>query len=391
MENNQIIIKDFHPTVKDFLAMPNGVLKNIAYKKRDAIVPLRVDYTYKDGCYYFASTIYNIKKSNSSYFLKVAKRQGFTLNEKGKLSIWYGESPTKFTYIDMLFSNVFQYTWLTSSFQAYLTKGLLEKILTKKVTNPVDFFNAWCKTMRIKASGKLVFKLHDRGYGSTGTRRYLLRAAKVMTNMDVFLQKWIDDDHYIHQNDLEDMIDQALTLECKIDPKWSAARMKEEHTRMTKILMDYEIDSVEDYTINYKETARVIMGNYPGITLLDTTKKIYAEARVMSHCLYTNYHDRIKNGLFLAFNVTHEGESGTLTLSSMVNGHCFLVIYQFLGKRNCTMGEKITRYAEEFVSYLNENIVMTPTLNIDSLIESYADEPSPRLLTYVEQEDILPF
>lgn len=413
MENTTIDLENISPATQRFLAMPAGVEKNIAYYKefKDKHETY-VNYAIKDGKRYFTAMLYTVKRSGSRYFLKKTKTQGFTINEKGKLSIWYNSQPAQLLYLDLLFEKVLKYNWITPVMYPFLTKGLLEKILTEKITNQVDFFNAWLKAMRIKGTGKYITEIiKGQDYNGMSLRKDIIIGASVMTDLDHYLQAWIKHkDEYIGKYHMRDIIEQASMLDLKINPNWSDKRMAEEHTRMTHMIMDYEVKSMENTVIPYKPEAVKIMNAIPGVTLLNTKRLIYAEGKTMSHCIYTNYYNRIVQGQYLCFNVTTENESGTLTLLARRIRHDIMsesdindvldntITWKydhnaFYGKRNCSMSDEAHALADKLIQHLNENLPLSGGFMESLYKEDFdvSDLAESRNTLYQLEQDPLPF
>lgn len=398
MENKQIILEDIDQNVKDFLTMDNGVYKNIVYyhnmKDRNTYF---CDYRIKDGFQYFARTQYVIKKSATSYFLKVKDRKGFTVDPKGKINIWFGKAASDLPNLTPLFTHpdIFNLTWFQGRHIYFMTKSLLEKLISGKITNSVDYYNAWYKAMRIKGTGKYLDQMvHKTSIGSMNARRLILQFNPIVDNIDHFVQRVLNDEEYVYDHTVRDIVQQAHILGKKINPRWSSRRLADEHINMTREIMGYEIKSMESEIIPYTEEARQIMSNIPGITLLDTKAKIFAEGKVMSHCIYTNYYNQIKDGKYLCFNVEHGNESGTLTLAAEYNKDDQQYRYKinaFLGKRNRTMSDDAHKRASFLISYLTMHLPLEGDF-VETLYQSdvKADVIGTRYVELEEMEE-LPF
>lgn len=94
----------------------------------------------------------------------------------------------------------------------------------------------------------------------------------------------------------EDMFWEALALNTRINPLWSLNRMKEEHTQMSRKLMEKDLALKESIDI-YGDCPKF---DYP-CRLLSTEQEVYSEGMEMSHCVYTCYWNRIKQYEYLAF------------------------------------------------------------------------------------------
>lgn len=99
-----------------------------------------------------------------------------------------------------------------------------------------------------------------------------------------------------------DLLNSAIRLNEKVDFTWSIPRIKLEHLRQTRKLMEKEIASKSQeplYSKPFKTSE---------IELLDTELKIFQESQFMHHCLYNCYFDRIKDKTYLAFHMTSPEE-----------------------------------------------------------------------------------
>lgn len=267
-----------------------------------------------DGVIHYAYNTYKIKRSKDGYYRSSAKRQGFTLNEKGKLTVWFGGTVQGIPHLcDVL--KALNKEWFTLGLMGILTKGLLEKVLNGKITNPADYTRAYIKAMRINCSPKLLLNAVI-NHGMVSANIY--RGSQLAKDLNHFLdymiryknQEPFNNDNFSHIYDLER---QAMILGKKIDYMWSDKRMKEEHDAWTKEIMELEMNSVSDVQLNWLQDFHQYMPE--GFTLLDTQKKVFAEGKTMHHCIYTNYWSSIKAGRYIAIHIDTGSESATLGLN----------------------------------------------------------------------------
>ena len=349
-----------NPIVKEFLDLPAGIKKNILYNNNTSYQQLFIycNVAYKDNNMYFSYMTYRIRPAKNNYFLKINSKEGFTLENMKKLKIWFGANINKMGGLTLLFTNHFQYQWMTTTEIFFLTKGLLEKILTKKITNRTEFYQQWLKAQRIKASGKLLEKVlysdETALHSHQLIKNIVLKASMVMTNLDAFLTRLAKSGTVLYQ--FQDSINQALLLETKINPLWSDARLNQEHTLMTREIMQHELDLMKNESVKNIDHILPLITN-PHFKLLTDRKEVFQEGKEMDHCIHTNYWSSIQNGSILVFRVNYRGESGTLTLQkeSMRQRHVYRY-YMFNGKRNCQMSPEIKEYAQDFLRYLNDQL-----------------------------------
>ena len=148
---------------QDFMEMQPGVAKNIVYYRQmmGRTTP-EANICKKDGCVYYSYSEVGYKKSKNNYYLHRTRKAGFTLNEKGKLSIWFNKSIFEIPHINKVFE-YYNFNWLTNyRLQHYITKGIFEKMLTGKITNSTDVIKEYFKKMRINGSPALFVKFLEK-------------------------------------------------------------------------------------------------------------------------------------------------------------------------------------------------------------------------------------
>lgn len=349
-----IILSDLNPEIKEFLAMPAGVKKNYAFTQLKSNHPFKQDILYKDGCMYYGFSTYTVSRSRNGFFLKPQSRHGFTLNEKGKVTFWFGSNVKKLPGIMTVLKHL-GHDWFEEKYAIFLTKGLFEKLLTNKITNPLGFFEAWLKAQRIKASPRLVYKaIHE--HNSTQLYSMMLKYSTVIEHMDQFLIRYAGKDYdTVCSGDFIDLLDQAIILERKIDPKWSKRRIEEEHQKATREIMDLKLDSLDDRPIPELQEIKKLVES-PYITLLDTERDVYMEGKIMNHCIYTNYWSRIQSLSMLCFNVDFHGQTGTLTIWPDSYGTDTYRIYDFRSKRNQEPGQDAKAHVERWLEQFNQRV-----------------------------------
>lgn len=356
MEN--IILASVDQRIKDFMAMPAGPLKNITYKNMHNTSCYDASVVYKDDCIYYGCTTYKLSKGKHSYFLKATIKDGFTLDPKGKLAIWYGKSPKKLPRVDDIIRAIGN-DWFETGYTTFLTKGILEKILNKKITNPLGFFEAWLKAQRLKASPRLVYKAVKVASAFT-VYSMLLKYQSIFHHLDQFLELMIK--HYDESDpkveglltgDFIDMCDQAVLLETMVDPYWSAKRIQIEHERMTHEIMELQMDAVSDTPIEGLDEIKDYVDN-EYMTLLVTERDVFREGKTMHHCIYTNYWQRISNKKILCIHVNYKGHTGTLTLEPERGSKSSFQLYDFRDKYNKNTHSDAQHYVKSWLNKFNE-------------------------------------
>jgi hypothetical protein len=366
----RIIIKTKPTEIAEFLEMEDGVYKNIIYNRNITNKEFIESDLIKtdDGKIHYGYSVYKVKKGKK-YYVKLKSKKGFTVDEKGKLKVWYGSdvasNPHFCTALRAL--NIDWFTNEDEKLWPFITKTLFEKVITGKITNPIDYLSAYLKLSRINASPKLLYSLCKK---MRLTKISLLRGAYAAKDVNHYLEFHLGDtSNYTH---LDDLISQSRILEKKIDFKWSAKRMNEEHTLWTKEIMAAEIHSIPDKEVkvnNYKKIAEFVPEFFEA---LDTQKKVYTEGSLMQHCVYTNYWDNINRGTFLAYHIKWKDQEATLGLHSYENN--VIRISQIYGVRNSPVSSELRDEVRKIVDWINANVV---DKSVEFLSEQAALEFTP--------------
>lgn len=239
--------------------------------------------------YYSESTVEY--KFGASLYLHRKNKRGFTYHKKTKkVQLWFGVSIEKLSFLQR-FLKERGLEWVTNEgFKRWLTKTMLEKILSGAITNPKDACRFLIKQLRIEASPELLRKHIKDG----GSKLELWGVKSVLKSVDVYLDK----PGVISRH--KDMIKQAKALGEKIDFRWSPSRLKEVHAEYTKRLMAMEIEDIEDETVKYPEEIPMP----EGFEFIRNKKRLFTEGQMMHHCVYTNYWDKVKEKKYIVLHVT---------------------------------------------------------------------------------------
>ena len=350
----KVIINTRPNEIDEFLAMEDGVYKNIIYNRTITIREFVESDLMKsdDGKIYYANKVYKIKKGKK-YYVKLKSKKGFTVDEKGKLKVWYGSdvasNPHFCTALRAL--NIDWFTNEEERLWPFMTKTLFEKVITGKITNPIDYLSAYLKLSRINASPKLLYSLCKK---MRLTKISLLRGAYAAKDVNHYLEFHLGDTS--GYNHLDDLISQSRILEKKIDFKWSSKRMDEEHTIWTKEIMAAEVTSIPDkeVSVNMYERLKPYIPEF--FESLTTQKRVFMEGSQMQHCVYTNYWNSINSGDFLAYHISWKGQEATLGLyiNSEPKAKNKLTFSQLFGKRNSSVSGELRVAVTEALEQLND-------------------------------------
>lgn len=314
-------------SVREFLAMPDGIKKNLVYnKKYRGYVATQANLLIKqDGTVHYSYTTYTVTKG-VKFFLKIKSKNGFTVDPKGKMKVWFGAKLHSITHLVEILGLLGR-EWVKPAYIQYITSSVFGKIVAGKITNPHDLFKSILKLYRVKGSPSLMIKAIET-VGSTMSmnmnKGLFLQAAKTAKHFDHFLEFIMKKENDF--NHLTDLMEQAVVLERKIDFTWSAKRMAEEHKLWIKELMDYESDSMSKEPLAWLQPWKKFETD--NIRLLDNEYDLFTEGKMMSHCVYTNYWPSMKNGSYLVFHVDDGTEYGaTLGLSLWTDSIHFNQLY----------------------------------------------------------------
>lgn len=346
MEN--IVLEPVQQEYVDFMSLPTGVYKNIQYYNNiQGRVFGESGLCKKDGCVYYSHTTFKVKKSKNGYYRQNAQKNGFTLNEKGKLSVWYGKSIFDIPHIRDVFKHM-NLNWLNDRLQPYITKGIAEKMLTGKITNNLEIMKAYIKVMRFNCSPRALYHVIE---SAMFAKPLLLQMLSVAKDQNHMLERCLKDNEKDYSSDIlsisshivSDMIKQANILGKQIDYTWSSNRMKEQHQQWTKEIMDIEAQNMENTVV--EQILPFQEFTYPGFKLLTTQKEVYTEGKTMNHCLYTNYWPTIKHGNYLAYHVDYLDEQATLGLY-LSGGLQFNQCYSYA---NGSISSDLRAYIDKFM------------------------------------------
>jgi len=140
------------------------------------------------------------------------------------------------------------------------------------------------------------------------------------------------------------MLQQAYILNEKINFKWSDKKLNEVHTNWTYKIMQFEINEIGDFELNYNDKLEIPFNG----KLLSKQRDVYMEGAVMKHCIYTNYWERIKKQNYFVISVK---EVANFTVGIRKLGDEF-IIDQVYGIRNSPVDQ-------EYKTILNEWIELT--------------------------------
>ena len=356
-----IQIEPIQQEFTNFMNMEDGIAKRIEYYKsmmsrtfREAVLCKK-----EDGHIYYSVKSVMVKKGKNCFYVKRHVTDGFTIDPKGKLKVWFNKTVFQMPFLNSVFHH-YNFNWLHQKMQPYLTKTILEKMFNGKLTNNRDVAAAYLKMMKIDCSATLFVKMLECNTGIT--KEDFLRQSAIAKDVNHLLEEYIsrsgqdESRNYDRYNMLNDMVQEAQILEEKIDYKWSTLRLKEVHKQWTSKIMEIEIQSLEDSPVdNIDKYDRYTPSEFK---LLKTQREVFFEGKTMHHCLYTSYWTSIKNGNYLAYHININGEEATLGV--YVDRHSkdravyYSQCYSYYNKR---ISPELECLVANFVADLNEQVM----------------------------------
>jgi len=247
--------------------------------------------------------------SGDSFFHKSKEMGKFIYNKKEKKV-----KCNTFSKAELLFLLSFfpKFDWLKAEYERgvlsdiVLCDSIVRDILIGKLTNVESVVKKYLALNKIKGANWKVFAVYSSKVRSY--RRYPIvwlqkHTTDINEAMMVMIPGLVDGgdikptDEQIEKRDIfYNMLNEAMALNMKINPRWSLKRMKEEHKKMTEELMKKDLEGKKQVNI-YGDSPKF---DYP-CKLLSTEREVFMEGSEMHHCLYTCYWHDIKEHKYLAF------------------------------------------------------------------------------------------
>ena len=265
------------------------------------------------------------------------------------MRVWYNGKLHSLPMIDQVLRSLGR-EWLHYNYLQFMTPSLMGKVIAGKITNPHDLAKAILKMNRIEGSPAI---LNNAILNDKISKSRMLLGGKVAKNFDHYVE-YISD---VSTHTVDDLCNQAIMLEKRIDFKWSTNRMEQEHRLWTKEIMDYESDSLSTDKLEWLDEF------YPftpdGFKLLDNEKDVYYEGKLMSHCVFTNYWHAIKNKEYVVYSITtFDNQNYTLGCGyDKVNG---LMFNQLYGKHNSQAPDYLHRNVKDWIKDTNSKLNKIP-------------------------------
>lgn len=306
-----------------YKALGTGYQKTSLYKKDDNVYIYIDSYDVKrtGKSIYIKKTeighlyiIGNIVKSNisRSHIIQILKFLGITLFDEKSLNSHFLDYLIKPSFLKSIFVGTIY------------NEETLIRAIGKRVYHFKNFNWRSLKVLLSRAPWEFNVSLHDIRDFTKSPERSLDRIAS-LTNLSL----------------ISDLIHSAVKLGEVVDLNWSEKRMREEHLRQTRQLMQNELSSKERIPIQTNSI------NTETITQLNNEYDIFAEGNIMHHCIYTCYFNRIKNKSYLGF---HMNSPEDCTFGIRLDGNKEPVLDQIFLQYDKPVQPSTRELANQFIS-----------------------------------------
>ena len=291
---------------------------------------------------YWASTEYTVR-FNKKLFSTKNNQSGATYDRAtNKLKVWFGK---QFYNLPVAFQHsVFEELhceWASEmgwGLKNVITNTMINRIINKKITNPRDLVRAYLKTTDLRndnISIERFYRVFQRMNDSP--RNHILKMHHTMDPnhyLEVMEKNMSEQMYYaIQDNITDDLYNQAIMLNEKVNIHWSDKRKNEVHSLWTKQLMAEEIKNFENVDYDYPKES---LPQHKFLHLITNKLDLFMEGKLMNHCVYTNYKSYVENKNYFVFSYISNNTRGTL---GVMHNNGKFTVNQFYGKRNSAMSE----------------------------------------------------
>lgn len=225
----------------------------------------------------------------------------------------------------------------------FFTSGIIKSILIGTIYNQETFYKAVAtRIYGVKVSWRTV-----RDYFNNERISFNLIDLKCFTkdvekSMKVIMNTKAGDMGTL----LWDVLQSAIKLNEVVDFTWSEKRLRAEHERQTRMLMQKQLETKEQIPIYDHDL-------FEGAKLLNTEKEIFVEGSMMHHCLYTCYYKKIKEHKYVAFHMDSP-EDCTFGIRFTKD---VPVLDQIYLKYDKPVQESTRKLAKEFIDKYKEELI----------------------------------
>lgn len=276
-------------------------------------------------------------------------------------------------------------------------KGLFTRVLKGRITNSVGLEQAYLRVSPLVRDLKLSHRatslamLSKRGYDMWNVYDFLSIVKDPESCIDKMLsgakperrETYNQETHQWEGHgdfgyfELQDYIQMDIRrelkiLDKKIDHKWSSSRLMEEHTDMTREVMELELKLMKPVDYSYHSECPVM----PGMELITNNRRLFSEGTIMRHCIYS-YLDKAVDRKLFHFHVMIGERPFSLAIEEKDGG--VYGVQQMFRKRNASCSD-------------TQRMLIDGWLSESSVQEWFKVESKiPAIQPEVEEVDNLPF
>lgn len=280
-----------------------------------------------DTCVRYYKAIYSLKFSfNGTPFLTKKNCHCLKFDKKSnKLSLFNFDGIKNYPRLISFINQVLKVEWFDKMFtsesysginkQIFFNKTILEKIWSKKITNPKDLLIFYCKRM---LSVKNISWNIIRQWLQLGGQHYMINRTRLIkiidtwvNNPNLFITKIVTLEKNgeltnMFLEDVNDYLFQLIATQTHSNiAYWSMKRFTEEHSKLTAKIMEDEL-AEKNKELLYSDEYNQYLPKNINCSFINSEYKCFQEGNFMHHCLYTNYWGNIKALRYIAISVNDE-------------------------------------------------------------------------------------
>ena len=234
--------------------------------------------------------------------------------------------------------------WLTQNYYDLLTNSSFNRVIKGRITNPKQLmkhyltYSGAVRHLKLNRYSGMLLNIYNNSNSVFNELMYSLqveenieRTIQYINNAKELPEGW----KYFHHNN--DLVRECKALNTKISMMWSKARLNEEHTKLSRIMREKQVEYMEMIDYSYELPCPVP----PGMELIDNNKRLMQEGAEMDHCIYS-YLDRAISRELFHFHCTFGDKPASLAIMKSYNGDGY-VVQQMFGARNSRCNDAQSR------------------------------------------------
>jgi|LakMenEpi03Aug12_release.lakeMendotaPanAssembly.Ray.scaffolds.fasta_scaffold15514_16 hypothetical protein len=299
-----------------------------------------------------------------SLYTKSKDSLGFTFDFKTKkVKNWFG----KYLMIDnnmvkTISKHYRDIEWACDNMSLSLISfkpALFAKVLTGKITNPRDLIKHYLKYhVKVNVSPELLYQAYAQKNLQYNEVIDILHKLKYLKNLDHALidyrnsnlRDFVTAIFGAEKSSISyDALHLAKMLDYKVDHTWSQNRLKEEHDKWTKEVMQIELESLKDEVLDYPKEVLLQDANFK-FSIVNSKKDLFQIGKHEHHCIYTNYWNRIKDKEYFCLHGYYNDKNYTIGIQKAWNSDDY-VIDQIQSKYNGGAPDELKEFMYETMKH----------------------------------------